>query len=175
MKYLDEYRDSQVAQKLVDEIRRAATRPWVLMEVCGGQTHSIVKYGLDALLPQQVELVHGPGCPGVRHVARDDRPGSRHCAEAQRYFLLVRRHAAGARFCERSLQDKGRGWKRSHCLLAAGLPEDRAGESGQTSSVLRYRIRNHGAGERNGGFGRPKSKALKISPCWCPTFWCHLL
>ena len=63
MKYLDEYRDSQVAQKLVDEIRRAATRPWVLMEVCGGQTHSIVKYGLDALLPQQVELVHGPGCP----------------------------------------------------------------------------------------------------------------
>ena len=63
MKYLDEYRDQQVAQKLVDEIRRTATRPWVLMEVCGGQTHSIVKYGLDALLPERVELVHGPGCP----------------------------------------------------------------------------------------------------------------
>jgi hydrogenase expression/formation protein HypD len=63
MKYLDEYRDQQVAQKLADEIRRIATRPWVLMEVCGGQTHTIVKYGLDALLPQNVELVHGPGCP----------------------------------------------------------------------------------------------------------------
>lgn len=63
MKYLDEYRDQQVAQNLVDEIRRTATQPWVLMEVCGGQTHSIVKYGLDTLLPEQVELVHGPGCP----------------------------------------------------------------------------------------------------------------
>jgi len=63
VKYLDEYRDQQLAQKLVDEIRRTATRPWVLMEVCGGQTHSIVKYGLDSLLPEQVELVHGPGCP----------------------------------------------------------------------------------------------------------------
>jgi hydrogenase expression/formation protein HypD len=63
LKYLDEYRDRQVAGKLADEIRRAATRHWVLMEVCGGQTHSIVKYGLDALLPRNVELVHGPGCP----------------------------------------------------------------------------------------------------------------
>lgn len=61
MKYLDEYRDQQVAQKLADEIRKTATRPWVLMEVCGGQTHSILKYGLDALLPPNVELVHGPG------------------------------------------------------------------------------------------------------------------
>lgn len=63
MKYLDEYRDHDVAQKIVAEIRRVVTRPWVLMEVCGGQTHSIVKYGLDCLLPEQVELVHGPGCP----------------------------------------------------------------------------------------------------------------
>src|ERR1700760_2604678 len=63
MKYLDEYRDGRVAGKLVDEIRRAVTRPWVIMEVCGGQTHSIVKYGLDYLLPPEIELVHGPGCP----------------------------------------------------------------------------------------------------------------
>jgi hydrogenase expression/formation protein HypD len=63
MKYLDEYRDSRVAGKLVDEIRRTVTKPWVLMEVCGGQTHSIVKYGLDYLLPPEIELVHGPGCP----------------------------------------------------------------------------------------------------------------
>jgi len=63
MKYLDEYRDGTVAAKLVEEIRRVQTRPWVIMEVCGGQTHSIVKNGIDYLLPEGVELVHGPGCP----------------------------------------------------------------------------------------------------------------
>jgi hydrogenase expression/formation protein HypD len=63
MKYLDEYRDQRLAARLVEEIRRTVTRPWTLMEVCGGQTHSIVKYGLDELLPAEVELVHGPGCP----------------------------------------------------------------------------------------------------------------
>src|SRR3982750_329266 len=63
MKYLDEYRDHRVAQILLGEIRRTVTRPWTIMEVCGGQTHSIVKYGLDYLLPREIELVHGPGCP----------------------------------------------------------------------------------------------------------------
>jgi hydrogenase expression/formation protein HypD len=63
MKYLDEYRDQTKAQALLAEIRRTVTKPWVLMEVCGGQTHSIVKYGIDRLLPEEVELVHGPGCP----------------------------------------------------------------------------------------------------------------
>src|SRR6266498_3438643 len=63
MKFLDEYRDEALATKVVDEIRRTVTKPWVLMEVCGGQTHAIVKYGIDRLLPEEVELVHGPGCP----------------------------------------------------------------------------------------------------------------
>jgi hydrogenase expression/formation protein HypD len=63
MKYLDEFRDRALAQKLLVEIGRTVTRPWVIMEVCGGQTHSIVKYGLDNLLPPEIELVHGPGCP----------------------------------------------------------------------------------------------------------------
>jgi hydrogenase expression/formation protein HypD len=63
MKYLDEYRDETLAQKIVGETRRTVTKPWVLMEVCGGQTHTIVKYGIDRLLPPEVELVHGPGCP----------------------------------------------------------------------------------------------------------------
>jgi hydrogenase expression/formation protein HypD len=63
MKYLDEYRDGRVAHKIIDEIRRVQTKPWVIMEVCGGQTHSIVKNGIDYLLPEGVELVHGPGCP----------------------------------------------------------------------------------------------------------------
>jgi len=63
VKYLDEYRDGSIAAKLADEIRRVQTKPWVIMEVCGGQTHSIVKNGIDYLLPTGVELVHGPGCP----------------------------------------------------------------------------------------------------------------
>jgi hydrogenase expression/formation protein HypD len=63
MKYIDEYRDGVAAQTLARAIARTVTRPWVIMEICGGQTHSIVRYGLDHLLPPEVELVHGPGCP----------------------------------------------------------------------------------------------------------------
>jgi hydrogenase expression/formation protein HypD len=63
VKYVDEFRDHALAQKLLAEIRRTVTRDWVVMEVCGGQTHSIVRYGIDRLLPETVELVHGPGCP----------------------------------------------------------------------------------------------------------------
>ncbi|MGO9641997.1 MAG: hydrogenase formation protein HypD [Candidatus Acidiferrales bacterium] len=63
MKYLDEYRDDRIARGLAAEIHERATRHWVLMEICGGQTHTIMRYGLDELLPRQVELVHGPGCP----------------------------------------------------------------------------------------------------------------
>jgi hydrogenase expression/formation protein HypD len=63
MRYLEEYRDPSLAANLLAGIRETVTRPWVIMEVCGGQTHSIVKYGIDRLLPPEVELVHGPGCP----------------------------------------------------------------------------------------------------------------
>jgi len=63
MKYLDEYRDSRLAESLLREIERVVTQHWVLMEICGGQTHTIMRYGLDELLPKQIELVHGPGCP----------------------------------------------------------------------------------------------------------------
>jgi hydrogenase expression/formation protein HypD len=63
MKYLDEYRDAATAGRYVREIARITTKPWTLMEVCGGQTHAIVKFGLDELLPKQVTLIHGPGCP----------------------------------------------------------------------------------------------------------------
>jgi hydrogenase expression/formation protein HypD len=63
MKFIDEYRDGKVAARIVDELHRVQTKPWVIMEVCGGQTHSIVKNGIDYLLPRGIELVHGPGCP----------------------------------------------------------------------------------------------------------------
>jgi len=63
MKYQEEYRDPVAAKKLQEAIRRVTTRRWTIMEVCGGQTHTIVKYGIDELLPPGIELVHGPGCP----------------------------------------------------------------------------------------------------------------
>src|SRR6266496_2158711 len=63
MKFLDEYRDARVARTLAKEVAACTTRDWVLMEICGGQTHTIMRYGLDEILPKQIELVHGPGCP----------------------------------------------------------------------------------------------------------------
>jgi hydrogenase expression/formation protein HypD len=63
MKYVTEYRDAALVRGVVDEIARVTTRPWVIMEICGGQTHAIVRYGLDQILPPFIELVHGPGCP----------------------------------------------------------------------------------------------------------------
>lgn len=63
MKYLDEFSDPALARRLLDRIRATATRRWALMEVCGGQTHSIIRHGIDQLLPDQIEMIHGPGCP----------------------------------------------------------------------------------------------------------------
>ena len=63
MKYLDEYRDPELARSLLRRIADTVTRPWVIMEICGGQTHAIMRFGLDQLLPSAITLVHGPGCP----------------------------------------------------------------------------------------------------------------
>jgi hydrogenase expression/formation protein HypD len=63
MKHVDEYRQPQLVQKLSEALHKIATKPWTIMEVCGGQTHSIVKFGLHELLPEKIRLIHGPGCP----------------------------------------------------------------------------------------------------------------
>ena len=63
MKYIDEYRDAHAAHQYADAIAHITTREWTLMEICGGQTHAIVKFGVDELLPPQITLLHGPGCP----------------------------------------------------------------------------------------------------------------
>jgi hydrogenase expression/formation protein HypD len=63
MKYIDEYRDADAAHRYAEAIRRITTHDWTLMEICGGQTHAIVKFGVDELLPPQITLLHGPGCP----------------------------------------------------------------------------------------------------------------
>ncbi|MGD8814376.1 MAG: hydrogenase formation protein HypD [Anaerolineales bacterium] len=63
MKFVTEFRDAELVRGVLEEIQRAVSRPWVLMEICGGQTHAILRHGLDQLLPTEIELVHGPGCP----------------------------------------------------------------------------------------------------------------
>lgn len=63
MKYLDEFSNPALATKLIDQIHEATTQPWAMMEVCGGQTHSIIRHGIDQLLPEEITMIHGPGCP----------------------------------------------------------------------------------------------------------------
>ncbi len=63
MKFLSEYRDAALVHELVNDIKAITTRPWTIMEVCGGQTHSLVKNGLLDMLPKEITMVHGPGCP----------------------------------------------------------------------------------------------------------------
>nr|NIR62364.1 hydrogenase formation protein HypD [candidate division Zixibacteria bacterium]NIS44550.1 hydrogenase formation protein HypD [candidate division Zixibacteria bacterium]NIU12595.1 hydrogenase formation protein HypD [candidate division Zixibacteria bacterium]NIV04724.1 hydrogenase formation protein HypD [candidate division Zixibacteria bacterium]NIW43375.1 hydrogenase formation protein HypD [Gammaproteobacteria bacterium] len=61
MKYITEYRDADLVRGIVKDIHKITTQPWVVMEICGGQTHAIVRHGIDQLLPDEIELVHGPG------------------------------------------------------------------------------------------------------------------
>ena len=63
MKYLDEFNDPELAKRLLDDIHATVKQPWAIMGVCGGQTHSIIRHGIDQLIPDQVEMIHGPGCP----------------------------------------------------------------------------------------------------------------
>jgi len=63
MKYLSEYRDPELAQQYLEEIKKTVTKPWKIMEVCGGQTHSLVKHGIIQILPEEINMIHGPGCP----------------------------------------------------------------------------------------------------------------
>jgi len=63
MKFVDEYRDGNAAKQIAREIHKVTTKPWTIMEICGGQTHAIIKFGIDKLIPENITLIHGPGCP----------------------------------------------------------------------------------------------------------------
>jgi hydrogenase expression/formation protein HypD len=88
VRYVDEYRDTRIAKALLADIAATVTRPWTIMEVCGGQTHTLIRQGIDQLLPAQVDLVHGPGCPVCvtplavidRAIAIAKRPGTVVCS-----------------------------------------------------------------------------------------------
>ena len=78
LKYLDEYRNAEAVQRLAAAIRAAVTRPWNIMEICGGQTHAIIRFALDEMLPRGDHPDPRAGLPGVRHAHRDHRPGRGH-------------------------------------------------------------------------------------------------
>ena len=63
MRFVDEYRSNEKVQTLLEAIRKKVTRPWYIMEICGGQTHAIARYRLEEMLPPDLQLLHGPGCP----------------------------------------------------------------------------------------------------------------
>ena len=173
MKYLDEYRDGDIAGGLRRAIADTATRPWVLMEVCGGQTHSIVRYGIDRMLPPTIELVHGPGCPGLRHPARDDRPRARDRAPPGRDLHVVRRHAARAGLARRPAHPEGPGRRRARRVLAARRAPHRARQPAAARRVLRDRLRDHGARERDGRLPGAAGRASTTSRCSCRTCSCR--
>ena len=88
MKYVDEYRDPEAGKRLAAAIRETVTRPWNIMEICGGQTHAIIRFALDEMLPREINLIHGPGCPVCvtpieiidKAVAIASRPGVVFCS-----------------------------------------------------------------------------------------------
>ena len=96
MKHIDEYRDAKIARALLAALERKVTRPWVLMEICGGQTHTLMRYGIDTLLPSQIELVHGPGCPVCVTPLEVIDKAIAIASQPDVIFVLVRRHAARA-------------------------------------------------------------------------------
>ncbi len=173
MKYLEEYRDPDVAAGLLREIARDVTRPWVLMEVCGGQTHSIVRYGVDRLLPPEVELVHGPGCP-VCVTALETIDRAHAIAGAPRRHLhLVRRHAARPRLARRSAVAARARRRRPRRLRAARRGRRspaRTPTSGSSSSASASRPPRPPTRWR---WCRPGASAWPTSPCWSRTCWCR--
>ena len=162
MKYLEEFSDPALARRLLDAIHRTVTRPWTIMEVCGGQTHTIVKYGLDRLLPPGVELVHGPGCPVCvtplemidRAHAIASRPDVIFCSFGD--MLRV----PGSR--GDLLQVKSRGRRRPRRLLAARRREPRRGQPRPPGRVLRHRLRDDGAAERDGRLDGAQARADEL-------------
>ena len=151
MKFLSEYRDQKAAEQLAGAIRRKVTRPWTIMEVCGGQTHTIVKSGLDDLLPHEIALVHGPGCPVCvtpielidKAIAIAKRPGTIFCSFGD--MLRVPGSATTCSTPRRDGADVRIVYSPLDALKLARANPDEAGR------VLRRRFRDHRARQRHGG------------------------
>ncbi len=156
MKYVEEYRDAHLVRGVMDEIRQTVTRPWVLMEICGGQTHAIIRHGLDQLLPPEIELVHGPGCPVCvtplelidKALAIASQPGVIFTS----YGDMLRVPGSGRDLF--SVRAAGGDVRVVYSPLDAR--QDRPAEPREAGGVLRHRFRNHRArqcDERHAGQG----------------------
>ena len=130
VKYVDEYRDADGrAAAAPTRSRGLVTRPWTLMEICGGQTHSIVRHGIDRMLPEGVTLLHGPGCPVCVTPAEVIDAGDRDRRRARGDPLLLRRHAAGAGRERQPARGEGARRRCAHRLFAARRRGARASQS----------------------------------------------
>ena len=162
MKYLSEYRDARIAKSLARRIRATATRRWVLMEVCGGQTHTIVRQGIDELVGDAVEMIHGPGCPVcVTPLEQIDRA----VALAARPDVIFTSFGDMLRVpgSECDLQQVTRTRRHSACrVFAARRRGAGAAQSGQAGRLLCRRLRDHGAGERHGGLARAAVRRAQL-------------
>ena len=120
MKYVTEFRNQELVEQYLSEIKKIITRPWKIMEVCGGQTHSLVKNGILNLLPKEVEMIHGPGCPVcVTPLNLIDK--AIYLAEKKRrYALFLWRHAQGAGFPKKLVASKGQWCRCPYFIFALG-------------------------------------------------------
>ncbi len=149
MKYLDEFSNPELAGKLIDQIRAATTRRWAIMEVCGGQTHSIIRHGIDQLLPDEIEMIHGPGCPVCvtplemidKALEIASRPDVIFCSFGD--MLRV----PGSK--KDLFRIKSEGGDVRVVYSPAGCADHRQGEPGPAGGVLRDRVRDHRPGQRH--------------------------
>ena len=159
MKYLDEFSDPDLARRLLDQIHAATTRPWAIMEVCGGQTHSIIRHGIDQLLPDEIEMIHGPGCPVCVTPLEMIDKALAIAAATRGDLLLVRRHAAGAGQQQGPVPGQERRRRRAGRLLPAGRADAGPGQPGPAGGVLRHRLRDHRSGQRDDRVSRRSGSA----------------
>ena len=114
MKYVDEYRNPQIALAIAEKVARKVTRSWVLMEVCGGQTHTLMRYGIDELLPKQSRVGARAGLSGVRDAPRDGGSRDPDRVAPEHYLHVIRRYATSAWIASRTYLKPG------HTALTSG-------------------------------------------------------
>ena len=173
MRHVDEYRDPAAVEAVVRRIHETVTRPWTLMEVCGGQTHSILKFGLDELLPAQVRLVHGPGCPVCvtplelidRAIAIASRPDVIFCSFGD--MLRV----PGSRDDLLKVKARGGDVRIVYSPLDAAAARPRAPRA--QGRLLRRGLRDDRARQRHGRPPRREARASRTSRCSSPTCSCR--
>ena len=171
LKFVDEFRDAELGRALAGEILAAVEpgRHYKVMEVCGGHTHSIYKYGVDDLLPGERRARARPRLPRLRDPDGPRRRRHRARPRARRDLHLLRRHAARARLRADAARRQGRGRRRAHGLLAARRAADRQAEPRARGRLLRDRLRDDGAVDRAHAQARAGRERARTSPSCATT------